>query len=371
MKKIRVAQIMGKMNHGGVEAVVMNYFRNIDKDKFQFDFIVDSDSSCPQKEEIEKLGGNVIFVKPYKHIFKYMKNLKSIFNENKYDVVHAELTTMSGFSLKVAKKCNVPVRICHGHNTSGKGEFLKNILKSILKKHSWKYANEYFACSEHAAKWLFGKKMVKEGKTKIIYNAIELDKFYFSSNLRDEMRNKFNLDEKSIVIGNIGRFVPQKNQNFLLDVFYELHKDNSNLKLLLIGEGKLHDEIVSSINKYKLEKDVILIDNTEKPSLYYNMMDCFIYPSLYEGFGLTALEAQVNGLKCVVSNEVPDEVCITKSVTKIDGFEKENWINVIKNVISNLDRIETKSIFESSKFDLKSETPKLEKIYINGLDNNK
>ena len=173
---IRIAQIMGKMENGGVEAVVMNYYRHIDRNKIQFDFIVDNDSTCPQESEIIDLGGRVYRIAPYQNIKKNMEDLEQIFKKNKYKIVHSHLTTMSVFSLAVAKKCGVPVRICHGHNTAALGEGKKNIMKYMLRPFSKTFATHYFACSSYAEKWLYGKNIQKSTNYKVIPNAIDVEK---------------------------------------------------------------------------------------------------------------------------------------------------------------------------------------------------
>ena len=217
MKPIRIAQVMGKWVGGGVEAVVMNYYRNIDKKKIQFDFIFDDDSNDIPYDEIEKLGGKVILIPPYQKVFKYHKELKRVLMSGNYKIVHSHINTLSVFSLFAAKKAGVPVRIAHSHSTTNKKEWKKNLLKLVLRPLSKKYATHYFACTEHAAKWMFGD----NEDTYILNNAIDLDKFKYSKQIREEKRKKLKIKEDTFVIGHIGRFVKQKNHEFLINLFYE------------------------------------------------------------------------------------------------------------------------------------------------------
>lgn len=181
---IRVAQIVGKMNGGGVEAVVMNYYRHIDRSKVQFDFLIDSDSSLVPREEIESLGGRVFEIPPYQHVIEYQRELQRLFREEGWKIVHSHINALSVFPLRAAKKAGVPVRIAHSHSTSGKGEYAKNALKSVLKTQSNRYPTHRFACSKFAGEWLFGK----DAHFEVVYNAIDLDRFRFDAEARAEAR---------------------------------------------------------------------------------------------------------------------------------------------------------------------------------------
>lgn len=181
---VRIAQIVGKMNGGGVEAVVMNYYRHIDRSKVQFDFLVDSDSTLIPREEIESLGGRVFEIPPYQHVAEYQRELQRLFEQEGWRIVHSHINALSVFPLRAAKKAGVPVRIAHSHSTSGKGEYAKNALKAVLKTQSNRYPTHRFACSQFAGKWLFGKAAHFE----IVYNAIDLDRFCFNAEARAQAR---------------------------------------------------------------------------------------------------------------------------------------------------------------------------------------
>lgn len=183
-EQIRVAQVVGKMVGGGVEAVVMNYYRHIDRSKVQFDFLVDADSTLVPREEIESLGGRVFEIPPYQHVFEYQRELQRLFKQEGWKIVHSHINALSVFPLRAAKKAGVPVRIAHSHSTSGKGEYAKNALKSVLKTQSNRYPTHRFACSKFAGEWLFGKAAHFE----VVYNAIDLDRFRFNVEARAEAR---------------------------------------------------------------------------------------------------------------------------------------------------------------------------------------
>ena len=268
---------------GGVESVVMNYYRNIDKSKVQFHFICDEDSTDIPYEEIEKLGGKVIIVPPYQKLFKYQKELYKVFKENNYKIVHSHINALSVFPLRIAKKAGVPIRIAHSHSTSNKKEWKKNIVKNILRPFSKLYANKFFACTKHAGEWLFGKKIIERKELNVINNAIDLKKFEFNEKTREDLRKELGIKEDTLIIGHVGRFMKQKNHEFLIEVFKELIKKNDNSILMLIGQGPLLNDMKQKVRDLKIEDKVKFMGQVTDVEKYYNIMDVFLFPSIYEG----------------------------------------------------------------------------------------
>lgn len=268
---------------GGVESVVMNYYRNIDKSKVQFHFICDEDSTDIPYDEIEKLGGKVIVVPPYQKLFKYQKELYKIFKENNYKIVHSHINALSVFPLRIAKKAGVPIRIAHSHSTSNKKEWKKNIVKNILRPFSKLYANKFFACTKHAGEWLFGKKIIERKELNVINNAIDLKKFEFNEKTREDLRKELGIKEDTLIIGHVGRFMKQKNHEFLIEVFKELIKKNDNSILMLIGQGPLLNDMKQKVRDLKIEDKVKFMGQVTDVEKYYNIMDVFLFPSIYEG----------------------------------------------------------------------------------------
>lgn len=361
---IVIAQIMGKWVGGGVESVIMNYYRHIDRSKIQFDFICDEDSTNIPYEEIEQLGGRVILCPPYQKVFKYIKFLKKIFTENKYRIVHSNINTLSVFPLYAAKKAEVKIRIAHSHSTSNKKEWKKNIIKNILRLFSKKYANVYFACSELAGRYMFGNKAFNEGKVTVINNAIDLDEFKFDKNLRIKKRKELGISDSTLVVGHIGRFVAQKNHDFLIDIFNELHKKNNDSVLLLIGQGPKIDEIKNKVDNLKLNECVKFLGQRSDVKELYQAMDLFLFPSLYEGLGLVIVEAQATGLKCVASSEIPKCADISNKVDFISLEENPlKWADVcLKN--DSFKRYDyDNNLINKYGFSIKNEANKLLNIY--------
>lgn len=368
MKKqpIVVAQIMGKWVGGGVEAVIMNYYRNIDRTKIQFDFICDEDSTNIPYEEIRKLGGNVIICPPYQKISKYEKFLINLFKEKQYKIVHSNINALSVFPLYAAKKTGVPVRIAHSHSTTNKKEWKKNLMKQALRPFSKKYATDYFACSELAGRWLFGDKTFEQGKVTIINNAIDLDKFKYDEKIRKDKRKELKIKDDTLVIGHIGRFVAQKNHTFLIDIFNELHKKEKNSILLLIGQGPLINEIKQKVEVLGISNSVRFLGQRDDVSELYQAFDVFLLPSLYEGLPVVGVEAQATGNLCILSSSMTQETKVldTTRFISLDKNVKE-WVSIILDDYSKFKRHNSTDEITENNFNIKNESIKLEKCYIN------
>ena len=356
-KPIRVAQVIGMAIDGGTESVFMNYYRQIDRSQVQFDFLVESESTIISKKEIEAMGGRVVFIPHYSHLFSYIRSLKKIFREGGYDIVHSNMNTLSVFPLYAAKCAGIPVRIAHSHSATNPQEKKRNLLKLLLRPFSKLYATHYFACSEYAGRWLFGDRTFDEGKVTVIYNAVDLERFRFDPEKRAEVRKKLGIGD-GLVVGNIGRFVETKNQAFLLDLFAEVVKKRNDARLLLLGDGPLKDMLVEKAEKLEIKDRVLFEGITKYPEDYYNAMDCFVLPSLYEGLGMVLIEAQINGLNCLASDNVPQEANIGS--VKFKSLADKDWCDSIEPK-----RNETGAYTEN--YDIKIQSPRLQSLYLEML----
>ena len=365
--RIRIAQIVGKWLGGGVEAVIMNYYRNINRNRIQFDFICDEDSTCIPYEEIEKLGGRVIIIPPYQSPIRYQKELKKVLKENNYKIVHSHINTLSFFPLFAAKRVGVPIRIAHSHSTTNKKEVKRNIMKQILRPLSKIFATHYFSCSEVAGRWQFGNKAYEKGKVYLMNNAVEIEKFKFNEKIRNELRKELNIPDNSFVIGHTGRFVETKNHSFLIDIFKDIQSKKNDSILVLLGQGPLEKEIKEKVKMLELENNVIFLGQRTDVERYYQIMDLFILPSLYEGLGMTLIEAQVSGLNCLASNKVPKEAEIIPNKLKfIDLNNKEEWVKESLELKSYNRKINEKEI---NNYNIKNKAKELEEFYIKRWSN--
>lgn len=354
-KPIRVAQMMTEMNYGGVEMVVMNYYRHIDRSKVQFDFFVLEGSEIPQREEIERLGGRIYIVPHYKHLVQYEKTLIRLFKENNYKIVHSHMNTLSVFSLRVAKKAGVPVRIAHNHSTAGKGEYKKNLVKYMLRPFAKVYPTDLFACSHLAGDWLYGK----NANYTVFNNAIELDKFVYNEQIREKIRKQYHIENK-FVIGHVGRFCYQKNHDFLIDIFEKVHEREKEAILLLIGEGELEDEIKAKVYRLGLDECVIFAGTCSNVNEMYQAMDVFVLPSRYEGLPVVGVEAQAAGLPCLFSINVTKETKLLNNVFFENAFDE--YIEDVFNEL-NIKRINVAEKIKHAGFDIDNEADKLQNMY--------
>lgn len=333
---IRVAQVMGYMNGGGVEAVVMNYYRHIDRSRVQFDMIVCEGSSMVPLEEIKAMGGRVFIVPPYSHVAEFYKALRDLFAEHKWTIVHSHMNALSVIPLGAAKAAGVPVRIAHSHSTSGKGEWVKNVAKTLLKTQANRYPTLRFACSRFAGEWLFGRKADFE----VVYNAIDLKSFSFNEKVRAKARTNLGLVDGQFVVGHVGRFMAQKNHGFIIEAFEQVAKRRDDAILLLVGTGEAESSIERNVAERGLSDRVRFLGQRADMPEIYGAFDAFILPSLYEGLCLVGVEAQKSGLPCIFSNAITREVDVTGESLFLPIEDSAVWAEAICNLApkSNVER---------------------------------
>ena len=357
-KPIRVAQIVGKMVGGGVEAVVMNYYRHIDHSKVQFDFLVDEDSTRVPEEEITALGGRVFRIPPYQHPIRYRRELIRLMREQQWPIVHSNINTLSVFPLSAAKKVGVPVRIAHSHSTMGKGEFAKNVMKLALRPFANVYPTVRFACGHYAGDWLFGKNR----DFIVIPNAIELDKFRFDPIARRETREELGIAEDAFLIGHVGRFMPQKNQAFLVDVLADLLPNRPSTILAFVGDGPDKVDVQQHAEECGVSDHVLFLGQRSDVNRLYQAFDVFCLPSLYEGLCLVGVEAQRAGLPCMFSDAITREVDVTGASRFMPIASPEEWVSFISAIESGTRISSSEKVF--SDYDISENAQKLTSMYL-------
>lgn len=355
---IRVLQIVTYMGRGGLETMIMNYYRNIDRSRIQFDFLVHRQEEADYDKEILALGGNIYHMPVLNPFSKaYFNALDSFFKEHKYDIVHCHLDCMSAYPLKVAKKNGVKVRIAHSHNKS-QDKNLKYPIKLISKRLIPKYATHLFSCGKEAGDWMFNGKPYT-----VLNNAIDAKSYRFNPQVREEMRKELRLDDNDFVIGHVGRFNPQKNHSFIIDVFNCIHKKNINSKLILVGTGDGQKAIKEKVNTLGLNGSVLFLGSRSDVNRVLQAMDVFLFPSLYEGLGIAAVEAQAAGLPCVISDNVPKECIKTERVFHYSLDESSDfWADRIIEA-AKITKKDTYQEIASSGFDIKKNSKVLEDFY--------
>lgn len=326
---IKVAVIMGKMHAGGKKNLVMEYYRHIDHTKVQFDFICDADSNSIPIEEIELLGGNVYRISPYQNILKNMFDIFRICKNNDYQIMHGYNGTMNIFAMFIGWIAHVPIRINESISMAHSSD-KKTIIKNMLKPFSRCFSTHYMSNGETCGCWQFGTKLYHKGDVAVFKTIIDVDKNAFDAAVREATRKEFQL-EKHLVVGHIGRLTEQKNTLFLIDIFAEICKRETAAKLLLIGDGKLREEMLNKIQILNLSDKIIYLGKREDIQRFYNAMDCFLLPSLYEGLPVVGIEAQTCGLPVFFSTEVPKESSPCSELGYFIGLDKlaTEWAEII------------------------------------------
>lgn len=361
---IRVLQIIGIVAGGGVEAVVLNYYKHIDRTKVQFDFIVHNDNKIDITQKVEAMGGKVYKVTPYyKNPIAFMWDIYKVIKRHHYRIVHSNMNTLSAFSLFAAWAAGAPVRILHNHSTSSPGETKRNIMKFMLRPFARLFANHYLACSRLAGEWMYGRKMMDSGKVTIVNNAIDLKKYAFNPQKRNLLRKELGLADE-FVIGHVGRFMFPKNHEFLIDVFAEAYKKNPHMALLLVGDGPLRPAMEEKVRKLGLTDHVKFLGLRNNVQDFYHVMDILVLPSHYEGLPVVGVEAQANGLPCLFSTKVTKETRLTHSAQFLDlEAGASMWAEEIISIKCERNKKAGDELRQAG-FEIYKEAEKLVKFYI-------
>lgn len=369
---IRIAIIMGKMHIGGKKSLVMEYYRHIDRNRYQFDFICDNDSNGIPDKEIEDMGGRVYRVAPYQHIISHMRDLDKIFRENNYQIMHAYDNLMNLFPLIIAKRNGIRVRISESIST-GHAREARTLIKYALRPFANVAVTNPLANAEASAIFQFGRKMYLENKIPIFKSVIDVDKFAYNETLRREVRNKHGWGDEKIIFGFIGRLVPQKNPKFIIDIFLEIRRMEPNAMLVVIGHGPLLQRLLQRAEDCQLGDSFSYLGLTEDVVPFFNAFDGFIMPSLYEGLPVVGIEAQAIGLPTIMSDTITRETTATPLAHYISLSESptvwaEKSLSLVKENIHRR-RSYAQEVIDSG-FDSKAETARLQQYYDEACMNN-
>lgn len=362
---IRVLHVLGGLNRGGAETMVMNFYRYIDKSEVQFDFIIHSDSQNDYREEIESMGGKIYVFPKFKvyNILSYRNTWKSFFDAHpEYRIIHSHIRSYASVFFPIAKKYHLKT-IIHSHSTSN-GKGFKAIIKNILQKPLVKQADYLFACSESSGKWLYGTEKIKEDNYFLVKNSIDVNKYKCNEKIRTKYRNALNI-ENNLVFAHVGRLSSPKNHIFLLKVFKGILEKNSKSILLIIGDGELKEEINTKIKDLNLKGKVYMMGSREDVDNILQAVDVFLFPSFWEGLPVAVVEAEASGLPCILSESVTEEVKLLPNLKYLPINQGEGvWVNYILNMKKNRLK-EASEIVRSKGFDIRDTTRWLLEFYKN------
>ena len=352
----RILQVVTYMGRGGIETMLMNHYRRIDRSKVQFDFLVHRDFRADFDDEIEALGGRIFRIPPMNPASaSYRKALSDFFRKHSYRVVHCHLNYMSGVVLAAAKKAGVPVRIAHAHTASmnpGWKQYARQLCKYLIPST----ATHLLACSTNAGKSVFGKHPFS-----LMPNAIDTERFRFSEAVRQKMRKELDLGGCFTVM-HVGRLTYPKNHEFLLDAFACLLEKAPKAKLVLVGDGELREAVEQKAGQLPAGSVLLLGTRNDIPQLL-QAADVFAFPSHFEGLPVTMIEAQAAGLPCVMSNTVTDECIVTDLVTALPIDDPKAWTEEIlkKRETPRTDRLVE---IQAAGYDIHTAAEKLTRFYL-------
>lgn len=362
---MKVLQVVGQLCVGGQETMAKNFYEFIDRDHFDFDYIVYGDAIGEYEAELEEYGAHIFHVTYSKSIFSFIKQMNSIMKKGKYDVVHSHTYTNNGLVLSIAKFNHIPIRISHCHTTeSGKNNsLLYSLYHALMRKLVLASATEYIACGEKAGNIFYGRQMFQQ-KGVILKNGIDLKKYKFDPTIRNKIRKQYQLDG-FLVCGTVSRVESVKNHGYLIKLAKQLKLLNLPVKFMIVGDGSLLSTLKKDcINEGVFEEFLFLGQRTDSDELL-NAMDIFLQPSIFEGVPLAVIEAQANGLPCVVSNNVSEEVKINPNVTLLPITDQSvlKWCEQIDK-FSDMGRYNNNDKLIEAGYDIRMTCKKLERIYL-------
>lgn len=359
---LRVLHSVSNMDRAGIETMLMNYYRHIDRTKIQFDFLCNKQDSGHYDDEIISLGGHIYHspgLNPLKYP-AYLKFMRELLKDNPdIKILHAHNEAMAMYALSGAKKAGLPVRIFHAHNTRIEKDY-KYPLKMFCKKRLKNYYTEKWACGYDAGVYYFGRSAA-DTDVHYLHNAVECDKFAFSSQSRKKIREQYNIGEK-ILYGHVGRFMAQKNHEFLVKAFAKVHKQNQDTMLVLIGEGEYMAAVKEQVELLGMSDSVIFTGSINNVNEWYSAMDAFVLPSLFEGLPVVGVEAQCSGVKCIFSDTVSSEVKLLPNLEFLP-LDLKTWADTMLLVESG-DRFgNAPQLIKEAGYDIVTQAGELEKIY--------
>ncbi len=365
---IRILHVLGTTQLGGAESRIMDLYRHVDRERVQFDFLVHTGGEGFFDKEIRELGGRIFRVPRFRfyNYFSYKKAVKDFFEKNhEFRAVQGHITSTAAIYLPVAKRAGIPLIIAHARS-AGVDKGIKGVLTRLLRRNLSKKADFLFTCSELAGISVFGRKAVEAGKTVFVPNAIDCEAFEYDGLRRGKMREELGLSGK-YVIGHVGRFHYAKNHEYLLQVFAALCKrGEKEYVLLLLGEGGGMEAAKKQAEDLGISDRVLFAGNKRNVYDYYQAMDYFVYPSRFEGLPGTVVEAQVSGLRCLMSDSICTEVMATELVHAMSIEDApERWAEYIVDT-QDYERSGRREQMEKAGFDVKAQARVMTRFYETG-----
>lgn len=314
---IRVLQVVGGLDRGGIETLLRNIYEHIDKNEFQFVFLCYGSRHFEYEEELAEMGAKIIRTDyPNIKVWKFIRSVKNIIKDNNIDIVHSNTFYNSAFIQLAAKQAGVKVRITHSHssNDNKKQTFLRKIYAFVCRRMILSNSTAFAACSRESAEKLFGKNQAY----KVIKNGVNFEKFKFDDKKRNKVRESFGIRKDWTFFGMIARQTVAKNPLFAIRVFYHYHKLNPKSFMVMVGKGEMREDIENEIEQLDLRQDIVIVEPNSKVHELYSAIDVLLLPSNYEGLPVVLIESQVSGLWSFVSSKVTEEALLTRRVVRLN-----------------------------------------------------
>lgn len=363
---IRVLHVLGGLDRGGAETMVMNLYRNIDRETIQFDFVIHTSQKQAYYEEILALGGRIYHFPAFngKNLFLLKKLWNDFFKDHpEYKIIHSHVRSYASIYFRIAQKNGLKL-IIHSHSTSN-GKGLISAVKRVLQFPLRFQADFLMACSTQSGRWLYGKKSCQKSNYRFVPNGIDMDQYAYSESIATEYREILGLKDK-FVLGHVGRFHEAKNHMFLLEVFAGVCERRPDAMLLLVGDGDVREKIESKIKRLGLENKVVMTGSRSDVPQLLQAMDLFVFPSLWEGLPVTVVEAQAAGLPCLISNRITNDVDISALVKRLPIENTAAWVDEILSV--DTDRKDVRDKIKSAGFDVRDVAEALKIFYVDLIE---
>ena len=365
---IRILQAFVANDKGGLTGYICQNYRFIDKNKVQFDFLTFEDGKLDFEDEFISMGARFYHISRPSHLISYAKSLKGILNQTEYAAVHFNMSYANFIPIIIARWLGAKKIIVHSHSTAiddrrSVVRIIKTAIHKIGRNLMSYMADDYLACSSLAAQWMYPVSILQSKHYHMARNAIDVSKYNYNPHVRADVRQRLKISDDTFVIGHVGRFTYQKNHEFLIDIFKQVHDKLNNSLLLLIGEGPEENQMKEKVASLELASCVLFLGRRNDVPQLFQAMDCFVLPSRFEGLGIVGIEAQSSGLQCIFSDVVPREVDVVGKSIFLSLEHSEQWVSEILKISYLNNRKNTEAQVDAAGYNIQSEIKKIESLY--------
>lgn len=365
---IRILQAFVANDKGGLTGYICQNYRFIDKNKVQFDFLTFEDGKLDFEDEFISMGARFYHISRPSHLISYAKSLKGILNQTEYVAVHFNMSYANFIPIIIARWLGAKKIIVHSHSTAiddrrSVVRIIKTAIHKIGRNLMSYMADDYLACSSLAAQWMYPISILQSKHYHMARNAIDVSKYNYNPHVRADVRQRLKINDDTFVIGHVGRFTYQKNHEFLIDIFKQVHGKLNNSLLLLIGEGPEENQMKEKVTSLGLASYVLFLGRRNDVPQLFQAMDCFVLPSRFEGLGIVGIEAQSSGLQCIFSDVVPREVDVVGKSIFLSLEHSEQWVSEILKISSLNNRKNIEAQVEMAEYNIHNEIKRIEKFY--------